>query len=190
GPTAQQLATLLRGVTDDQLTAQTPCDGYTLGDLIDHIGGLSQAFTAAATKDLGPATAQGPSGDATRLAPDWRVRIPQQLGALAEAWRKPDAWEGMTRAGGIDLPADVAGKVALNELLIHGWDVARASGQPFDVDPPALDASMEFVSMMSTPEEEAGRDGLFGPIVDVPDAAPLLDRTIGLSGRDPSWRAT
>jgi uncharacterized protein (TIGR03086 family) len=78
-------------------------------------------------------------------------------------------------------------EIALNELVIHGWDVARASGQPFNCDLQALDASMEFVSLMSTPE---GPEGLFGPAVDIPaDAAPL-DRVLGLSGRDPSWRAT
>ncbi|MGH3980899.1 MAG: TIGR03086 family metal-binding protein [Pseudonocardiaceae bacterium] len=190
GPAAQQLATLLRGVTDDQLTAPTPCDEYTLGDLIDHVSGLSQAFTAAAAKELGSGASQGPSGDAGRLDHDWRTRISEQLVALAEAWRNPDAWEGMTQAGGIDLPAEMAGKVALNELVIHGWDVAHASGQPFDVDPQTLDASMEFVSLMSTPEEEAGRAGLFGPVVDVPADAPLLDRALGMSGRDPSWRGT
>jgi hypothetical protein len=31
------------------------------------------------------------------------------------------------------------------------------------------------------------RDGLFGPVVEVPDDAPLLDRVIGLTGRDPAW---
>lgn len=96
----------------------------------------------------------------------------------------------MTQAGGIDLPSGIAGKIALNELVIHGWDVASASGQPFDCDPRALESSMEFVSMMSIPEEEAGRAGLFGPVVDVPADVPLLDRVIALSGRDPSWRAT
>ena len=108
---------------------------YTLGDLIDHVSGLSQAFTAAATKDVGAATSQGPAGDAFRLSDDWCTRIPKQLAALADAWRDPNAWEGITQAGGIDLPAAIAGKIAINELVIHGWDIARASQQPFDCDP-------------------------------------------------------
>lgn len=184
GPAARQMASLLDGITDEQLTAPTPCDEYTLGDLIAHVSGLSQAFTAAAAKDVGPTTSQAPSAKAARLDDDWHTRVPEQLAALAEAWSKPEAWEGATQAGGIDLSADMAGKIALNELVIHGWDVARASGQPFDCDAQALDASMEFVSLMSTPE---GREGLFGPAVDVPADAPPLIRVLSLSGRDPSW---
>lgn len=187
GSAAAQMSSLLERLTDDQLTRPTPCPAYTLGDLVDHVSGLSRAFTAAATKDIGSATSRNPSGDASRLGDDWRTRIPKQLAALADAWRNPNAWEGMTQAGGIDLPAAIAGKIALDELVIHGWDVARASQQPFACDPRALHTSMEFVSMMAT--EGGGREGLFGPVVDVPADAPLLDRVIGLSGRNPSWTA-
>src|ERR671919_1837991 len=125
GPAARQLANLLDRVADGQLTAPTPCDEYTLGDLIDHVGGLSQAFTAAARKELGPGSSQGASGDAARLGQDWRTRIPGQLAALVEAWRDPSAWEGMTQAGGIDLPADVAGAVGLDQLGIRRREGAR-----------------------------------------------------------------
>jgi uncharacterized protein (TIGR03086 family) len=187
GSAVAQMSNLLERVTEDQLNRPTPCPPYTLSDLIDHVSGLSQAFTAAATKNVGSATSQGPSGDASRLSDDWRTRIPKQLAALADAWRDPNAWEGMTQAGGIDLPAAIAGKIAINELVIHGWDIARASQQPFDCGPRALKTSMELVSMMSS--DGGGREGLFGPVVDVPADAPLLDRVIGLSGRNPSWKA-
>jgi uncharacterized protein (TIGR03086 family) len=95
----------------------------------------------------------------------------------------------MTQAGGIDLPADVAGRVALNELIIHGWDVARATGQPFDCDPQALEACWELLAERSRADQEPGDDDPFGPVVDVPADSPLFDRLIGLSGREPSWTA-
>ncbi len=184
-PAAQRMADLITNVPDDRLEGPTPCPDYSLRDLIEHVDGLSRAFAAAAAKDLGQLT-EAPSGDGTRLADGWRTRIPQQLATLAEAWRDPAAWEGMTRAGGIDLPGGVAGVVALDELVIHGWDVARASGQAYDCDLAALDAVHGFVAEVAAAGEE-GRQGLFGAPVAVPDSAPLLDRVIGLTGRDPAW---
>jgi len=186
-PAARRMADLVRGTPDELLDAPTPCPAYTLGDLLDHVGGLALAFTGAATKATGDATAQGPSGDASRLGDDWRDRIPRDLDALAEAWRDPGAWTGTTRAGGLELPGDVAGLVALDELVIHGWDVARANGRAYDCDPQLLEVVHGFVAQFSGPGQEEARAGLFGPVVEVPDDAPLLDRVVGLAGRDPAW---
>jgi uncharacterized protein (TIGR03086 family) len=187
GPAARRMADLLSRIPDDLMTGPTPCPKYTLGDLVEHVGGLSLAFAAAAAKESDDIAAQAPAPDAARLGDDWRTRIPRDLAALAEAWRNPQAWTGMTKAGGIDLPGDIAGLVALDELVIHGWDVARASGQPYDPDEHTLETVHGFVSQFSGPGQEQARAGLFGPVVDVPDDAPLLDRVIGLTGRDPNW---
>jgi uncharacterized protein (TIGR03086 family) len=186
-PATRRMADLLRAVRDEALDGPTPCPAYTLGDLLDHVGGLTLAFTAAATKAIGDTVSQGPSGDASRLGDDWRTRIPRDLAALAEAWRDPAAWSGMTRAGGVDLPGEVAGLVALDELVVHGWDVARASGQAYDCDGQLLGAVHGFVAQFSGPGQEAQREGLFGPVVEVPEDAPLLDRVMALAGRDPAW---
>jgi uncharacterized protein (TIGR03086 family) len=183
-PAARRMACLVAAVPDDALARPTPCRRYTVGDLLHHIGGAALAFRAAAVKRPLPG---GPSGDAARLGPDWRTAIPADVLALAEAWRQPDAWTGMTAAGGVDLPGSVAGLVALDELVIHGWDVARASGQAYDCDRRVLEVVHRFVMQFSGPGQEAAREGLFGPVVEVPEEAPLLDRVIGLSGRDPAW---
>ncbi len=189
GPAAARMTELVRGVPDDALDAPTPCAGTSLGALLDHVGGLSAAFTAAARKDGSAANQQAPSADATRLGADWRDRIPAALDELAAAWRDPDAWTGTTQAGGLELPGEVAGLVALDELVLHGWDVARASGQSYDCDPASLEAVHQFVVGFAGPETADQREGLFGPVVPVADDAPLLDRVLGLSGRDPGWTA-
>ncbi|SMD20529.1 TIGR03086 family metal-binding protein [Lentzea albidocapillata] len=181
-PAADRLAGLVRNVTDGDLKAPTPCPSYTVGDLLDHVGGLSVAFTMAALKT--PLEGSG-SGDASRLPLDFRESIPRRLTELATAWRAPEAWEGMTRAGGVDLPGEVAGAVALDEIVLHGWDLAKATGQPFEVDEDLLQVVHGFVSQIG-PDD---RDGsLFGAAVEVDSNAPLLDRVLGLSGRDPGWR--
>ena len=186
-PATRRLAALVAAVPADALDGPTPCPEYTAGDLLDHIGGLALGFAAAARKDRTEITAQAPSGRASRLERDWRVDIPRRLDTLAQAWRDPDAWTGMTRVGGVDLPGEVAGVVALDELVVHGWDLAHATDQPYECDRPSLDAVHGFVQQFAAPEMAPQREGLFGPVVTVAGDAPLLDRVIGLAGRDPHW---
>ena len=95
-PTTNALADLVRGVRDDQLDGPTPNDGRTVGDLLDHIGGLALAFTAAARKEEPPGGGN-PTADAAALPEDWRTEIPTRLAALAEAWRDPAAYEEKLR---------------------------------------------------------------------------------------------
>ena len=187
GPAAQRLADLVGRVGDDELGKPTPCPAYTLGDLVEHVGGLALAFTAAANKDRSEHNERAGTGDASRLDAGWRTRIPRDLANLAQAWRNPEAWASMTRIAGSDSPAEVVGLVAADELVVHGWDVARATGQPYDPEPAVLDAARSFLMMFASPDAPAGSDVAFGPSRQVPDDAPLLDRVVALAGRDPGW---
>ena len=185
-PATQALSQLVTNVRDDQLTAPTPCSETTLGGLLDHIDGLSQAFTAAAIKSGTEASNAGPSADASRLGTDWRERIPQRLAGLAAAWQDESSWSGMTRAGGQDVPSEIAGVIALNEVIVHSWDIAAATGQPFDCDAELVEAAAGFVRPTATANPD-GVPGLFGPAVAVPDDASPLDQLLGLTGRHPTW---
>jgi uncharacterized protein (TIGR03086 family) len=187
GPAARRLADLVAGVEDGALGRSTPCPAYSLGDLIDHVGGLALAFTAAARKERNVYTEVPEPGDASRLGPDWRERIPRDLGTLAQAWAEPGAWTGMTRIAGDDSPAGVVGLVLADELAVHGWDVARASGQPYACEPDILAAALSFLQMFATPDAPAGPEVAFGPARILLDEAPLLDRVVGMAGRDPGW---
>ncbi|MFZ0218389.1 MAG: TIGR03086 family metal-binding protein [Candidatus Dormiibacterota bacterium] len=186
-PATSMLTGLVQGVRDEQLSAPTPCVERSLGDLLDHVDGLSVAFAAAATKTPLPGGSQGPSADGSRLGADWRPRIAARLTALAGAWRDEAAWAGMTQAGGLDLPAEIAGVVALDEVIVHGWDVAVASGQSFSCEPALLEAAYGWVQA-TVAQGPNGTPGLFGPPVPVSENAKLLDRLLGLTGRDPAWR--
>ena len=88
----------------------------------------------------------------------------------------------MTAAGGVDLPGDLAGLVALDELVLHGWDLAKATGQPETYDGPELEAVYATVQHFRS----SGIEGLYGPPVEIPDDAGMLDRILGLAGRDPA----
>ncbi|MBQ0967023.1 TIGR03086 family protein [Streptomyces tendae] len=188
GPQTRILARLADGVRDDRLADPTPCPDLAVRNLLGHLTGLAVAFRDAARKDLGPTTDTSPEASVPDIGPGWREELAKVLGELADAWREPDAWTGMTRAGGIDLPGAVAGAVVADELVIHGWDLARATGQEYVPDPAALQAAY---GLLAAAAEESDRDaGMFGTVVPVPADAPLLERAVGLSGRDPGWTRT
>ncbi|AZM78398.1 TIGR03086 family protein [Streptomyces sp. KPB2] len=188
GPQTRILARLADGVREDRLADPTPCPDLAVRNLLGHLTGLALAFRDAARKDLGPTTDTSPEASVPDVGPGWREELAKVLGELADAWREPDAWTGMTRAGGIDLPGAVAGAVVADELVIHGWDLARATGQEYTPDPAALRAAY---GLLAAAADESDRDqGMFGPVVAVPADAPLLERAVGLSGRDPGWTRT
>ena len=87
GPATHALAGVVAGVRDDQLGDPTPCPAYTVGDLVDHIGGLTIAFTAAARKERLEGDGRPPR-DSSRLGgglarPDRRL--------ARRSWARPGA---------------------------------------------------------------------------------------------------
>ena len=186
-PTTAALAGLVRGTSDAQLGDPTPRPDYTVADLVDHIGGLALAFTLSARKEPIPGGGNA-SGDGSRLEDGWRERIATQLDDLASAWTDPAAYEGMTQAGPIEMPAEIAALVAIDEVTVHAWDLAVATGQAYEGDPAAVAAAHGFAASFEPPEGGAADDGgLFGPPVAVADDAPALHRLLGATGRDPRW---
>lgn len=179
-PAAERLARLVEAVPDDALDWPTPCATYNVAALLDHVGGSLVAFRAAAIKQPLPG---GPSGVAANLDPQWRSAVPHDARALADAWDDPEAWTGMTAAGGVDLPGEVAAIVGLDEMVIHGWDLAKAIDQPADYDGPGVEEVLQMVTQF----RGGGSEGLFGPEVTVPPDASTFDRILGITGRDPQW---
>ena len=187
GPVAAMVAEVVRGIDDDDLQRPTPCPESPVATLLDHLGGLALAFTAAARHERIDGSDQPPTPDGSRLDPAFRTTVPRALDELAAAWRDPDAWTGMTMAGGVEMPGEVAGLVALDEVVVHGWDLAVATGQPYDPPVDAVEGALAFVGPTAE-ESPDGTPGLFGPPVEVAPDAPPLHRLLGATGRDPLWR--
>ncbi|MGY1745582.1 TIGR03086 family metal-binding protein [Blastococcus sp. SYSU D00695] len=179
---AAETSRVVAAVRDEQLGDPTPCAGMPVAGLLDHLDGLALAFRLAAAKEPGGTA----SADADALHPSWRTRVPERLAALAAAWRDPSAWAGDAEAGGVTMPATAMAAVAVDEVLVHGWDLAVATGQPYRPDPGATEVAAGFV--LTATGGGAAPEGLFGPPVPVPEDAAPFDRLLGRAGRDPGWR--
>ncbi|WP_328951170.1 TIGR03086 family metal-binding protein [Streptomyces sp. NBC_00184] len=185
GPAARQIAGMLDAIDDARLSGPTPCPDVTVGAMLAHVEGLAVAFRDAARKELGATTDTAPSVESGVLDGGWRSTLPAALDDMVAAWRAPDAWQGMTRAGSVDLPGEVAGMVALNELVLHGWDLARSTGQSYGAEEAHLRNTL---ALLADVGDNPPPGSPFGPPVPVPDDAPLLDRAVARSGRRPDWR--
>jgi uncharacterized protein (TIGR03086 family) len=176
-PACEAMIEVLVGVADDRLTSPSPCTEYTVGDLIDHVDLVAQGATALA---LG--SRELPDTGYSHLEPDWRDTVSQHVRALGKAWDDPAVWEGMGNVPGSDLSNSTWGKIALTELVVHGWDIATATGQGFDLPEHTLQACFEHVAVFVP---NAPLPDLWGPPAEVPPDAALLDRILAITGRAP-----
>lgn len=176
---AQQTVPVVRGVRDDRLGGPTPCADYTVRDLLNHLIHVVVSFQElAARREVDFGTTPDRLGEGG----DWRARFASEADALTAAWAAPGADEGT--AGQLELPARTVASMALTDLTIHGWDLARATGQPYTPDPAAVEELFVFAEQMSPMARETKQ---FGEPVPVPDDAPPFDRLLAATGRDPRW---
>ena len=181
-PACEGMIGVLAGITDDQLAGPTPCTEYTVGDLVDHVELVARGATALGRGDGEGLAATGAGPEAVHLDPDWRGRVSGQVRALGEAWDDPAAWEGSGNVPGSDLSNGTWARIALTEVVVHGWDLARATRQPFGLRDETLWACLdhvaEFVPNAPVPE-------LWGPPAAIGPDASLLDRIVAITGRTP-----
>ncbi|MGK8511732.1 TIGR03086 family metal-binding protein [Nocardia asiatica] len=184
-PAALALSSVVGRITDDQLGAPTPCTDATVRDLLAHVLDLTEAFRQSATKEAVGGSVSPPPPTERVLPEDWRERIPAQLDALVTAWREPAAWDGVTEAGGVSEPAPVMARIALDEVVVHGWDLAKATGQPFTCAAGDLATLLDL--LRETPAE--GVPGAFGPVQPVTAEASDLEKVLAYTGRRADWTA-
>ena len=83
-----------------------------------------------------------------------------------------------------EVPATLVLNLAATDMFVHGWDVAKATGQPTDLDPPLAEELLGVVRQMLTPQfRGAEGQAAFGPEQTAPDGATAADRLAAFTGR-------
>jgi uncharacterized protein (TIGR03086 family) len=177
------LAPVMSGITPEQLTNPTPCTELDVARLRDHVVGWLDTFAAGFADPGGQAPRAGLGDYQAAADPAAQVRA---AAATLDAAIRGGAAARPLRLGESAMPGEMALSMILWEYQVHGWDLARATGQPWSPPAEAAEESLAFAPNMLTPDYQ-GEGKAFAPRVPVAEDAPALDRLLGLSGRDPGW---
>lgn len=165
---------LAGGVRPDQLTAATPCTEFDVRALLGHVIGGSRNF-AALLRDRPPAPPVDAPAEALASA------FAAAATDMREAFTRPGVLERIFQAPAGALPGAALIQVRVVELIAHGWDLARATGQSTDCLPAgAAERALAF-SRRQIPADRTGMR--FAAEQPVPDGAPAADRLAGFLGR-------
>lgn len=165
------LANVVGNITPDQLDNDTPCDKFAVRDVLTHMIGGATAFAAAFRGDANPPEA--PTGD--QLANFGPV-----LTALAESMHGPGALDQTIQAPFGEVPGDTFARFVVLDGLVHGWDMATATGQAYDPPTELVEAATTFAAGALDPL----RDGdTFANATEPPANATPIQRLAALSGR-------
>jgi uncharacterized protein (TIGR03086 family) len=178
-----EAARVARGVPAASMSAPTPCAEYDTRTLINHwVLYTSHGLEHRALRK--PMSEELTSRDFT-AEPDWADAYAAQLARAVAAWAEPAAWEGEIEIVGTRMAAGEVAAMVLKEMVVHGWDVARATGQEFHV---SAELAAE-IDRVVTEYAEVYRqyDGFAEPVAADADVS-VFERALATSGRDPHWK--
>jgi uncharacterized protein (TIGR03086 family) len=176
-----QFARVLSAVTPQDWASPTPCEGWTVRDLVVHVVGgtvMSVALLNGATSEEAFALLQ-----ADVLGDEPVETFVAAQADLSAAFRATDLELIVHHMVG-DIPAAMLLGFRIGDLTLHSWDLARAIQADESLDPVLVEAVWEAVSPM---RDSIGQTGVFGdgPSGDLTDDAPLQARLLDLTGRRP-----
>jgi uncharacterized protein (TIGR03086 family) len=167
---------IMAGVKPDQMDLPTPCTEWNVRELENHLVGWARHFAA---RESG----QEPAGDPSSYqagenpAREFDEAIPTLVGALDAKLSAPS---DPSQAGGF--PPSALTTMLTGEYLLHGWDLATATGQPVPFTDQEADTGLGMRSFLTS----ENRSPAFGPELPAPAGATSLQEFIAFSGRHPA----
>jgi uncharacterized protein (TIGR03086 family) len=173
---ADDTSTVIFRVDSDQLSMPTPCTEWTVRQIINH---LSSGLLNAAARCRGE---EIPYPDADRDDPEPQAGYAVSVAALGEAFGEPGVLDKIVWTPFGDQPASMVVHLRVAELLVHGWDIARATGQPTDFASELAERALaEWRDRLGDDPRPA--DSPIGPAQSPPADASPLDRLAAYFGR-------
>lgn len=170
-PTVYTAADLVRGVKPEQWHDPTPCTEWDVRTLTNHLLQVATALDLAGRGEPVPAEL-------------WSRDLIDGPNPF-ESWTDPGELTATVTFGDDTMPGPMVQAMLASDLVLHGWDLAEATGQEFTCTPDAAATTLAFIEQTA---DQGRAAGLYAQPVPVAEETPILDRALALSGRDPAWR--
>jgi len=176
---ANETTRVVDALTDDQLGNDTPCAGWTVKDVVNHITGGATMFAISAEQGKVPDDQLGRLMGGDNLGADYKAA----WGAAAK--RAMAAFDGLDLSTLVtlpfgEMPAGVALNIAIFDVATHACDIAESTGQQF-ADTDLLETALEYGKQMIGPELRM--PGVFDAEQPCAPDAPVTQRLFAFSGR-------
>lgn len=175
---------LVAGVGDDQWHLPTPCDDWDVRQLVNHIVAgnhwVSPLITGSTIADVGDRL------DGDVLGDDPLAAYEASQAEADAAFSAPGAMEAPANVSYGPVPASIYAGHRFLDVLVHGWDLAKGTGQDATLRPDLVEACLAIAEPQA---DGLASSGAFGTDHDVPDEASPQDRLLALLGRHESWTA-
>ncbi len=179
-------------ISDARLEDPTPCQDYTVDRLRHHVLGWLQFFAAALTDPDAGAPRLDPEGWALEPGADAAAIVDRAAADIAKAIEGgvADRLVVMSQAR---MAGDGVLAMALGEYLVHGWDLAVATGRdwpPAEGDADVAGDALAFLQTTVAPEYRGPDSGFFDHEIEAPTGATAFERLLCFGGRQPEWAPT
>jgi uncharacterized protein (TIGR03086 family) len=166
-----------------QLDNPSPCDEWTVRDVLNHITGGATMFGLCVRDGNVPDEKLGALMTGDNLGTDYKGAWTRAAADAEASFAIPGAMDKIVKLPFGEMPAGMALNIAIFDVLTHAWDMAKATGQSTDFDPKVSAAAYAIAQNMLS--DDMRNSGIFGPQVAVAEDAPVVDRLVGLAGRTP-----
>jgi uncharacterized protein (TIGR03086 family) len=177
---ARVVAGAAKAANTKNLERTTPCTDWDLRTLLNHM--ILWTSYSAERRAYGESVAEELMSKDFTAEPGYAQAYQAQIAKAVDAWSKPEAWAGDRDVMGSATPAADIAAMLIAEMVLHGWDIAKATGQDYRCDDAVAQAVLETVQAQG---EMFRQYQGFAAIVPVSADATAFDRALALSGRDP-----